>query len=74
MALERLEGVPNPMIIKWIRNYDSILGELITKATAAKTIKHSTILERRELLLLTEKQDLQGGIDGWLLELSENSN
>ncbi|MBQ9335258.1 MAG: IS1 family transposase [Alphaproteobacteria bacterium] len=27
MVLERLTGVPNPLIIKWIRNYAKILGE-----------------------------------------------
>ena len=38
MALERLEGVPNPLIIKWFRNYFKILKELIAKATAVETI------------------------------------
>ena len=51
MALERLEGVPNPLIIKWIRNYSKILKELIAKATVAETIKSTTILEIDELLL-----------------------
>ena len=44
MALERLEGVPNPLIIKWSRNYARILKELIAKATVAETIKNATIL------------------------------
>ena len=51
MALERLEGVPNPLIIKWIRNYSKILKELIAKATAAETIKHAPIPEVDELFI-----------------------
>ena len=49
MALERLEGVPNPLIIKWIRNYVQVLKELITKAAVAKTIENAPILEIGEL-------------------------
>ena len=49
MALERLEGVPNPLIIKWIRNYTKILRELIAKATVAKKIENVEILEMDEL-------------------------
>ena len=55
MALERIEGVPNPLIIKWIRNYSKILKELIAKTTVAETIKNSTILEMDELLLRRNK-------------------
>ena len=45
------EGVPNPLIIKWIRNYSKILKELIAKATVAKTIKNATILKLDELFI-----------------------
>ena len=38
---EKLEGVPNPLIIKWIRNCSKILKELIAKATVAETIKNA---------------------------------
>ena len=55
MALERLEGVPNPLIIKWTRNYSKILKELITKATVAKTVKKATILEMDELFSYCKK-------------------
>ena len=51
MALERLEGVPNPLIIKWNRNYSKILKELIAKAIVAETIKNAQVLEIDELLL-----------------------
>ena len=51
MALEKLEGVPNPLIIKWIRNYSKILKELIAKATVAETIKSATILEMDEIFI-----------------------
>ena len=49
--LKRLECVPNPLIIKWIRNYSKILKELIAKATAAETIKHAPIPEVDELFI-----------------------
>ena len=49
--MERLEGVPNPLIIKWNRNYSKILKELIAKATVVETIKNAPILEMDELLL-----------------------
>ena len=55
MALERFEGVPDPLIIKWFRNYAKILNELITKATVAKTIENVEILEIDELLLYRNK-------------------
>ena len=51
MALERLEGVPNPLIIKWNRNYSKILKELIAKATVAETIKNPQKLEMDELFI-----------------------
>ena len=51
MALERLEGVPNPLIIKWFRNYSKILKALITQATVAETIKSAPILEMDELFI-----------------------
>ena len=51
MALEKLEGVPNPLIIKWIRNYSKILKELIAKATVAETIKNAPILEMDEFFI-----------------------
>ena len=53
--LERFEGVPNPLIIKWGRNYSKILKVLIAKATVAKTIKNAPILEMDELLLHRNK-------------------
>ena len=51
MALERLEGVPNQLIIKWIRNYFKILKELIAKITVAETIKNAPIPEMDELFI-----------------------
>ena len=55
MALDRLEGVPNTLIIKWIKNYSKILKELIAKATVAETIKTPQKLEMDELLLYRNK-------------------
>ena len=49
--LKRLEGVPNPLIIKWIRNYSKILKELIAKITVAETIKNAPIPEMDELFI-----------------------
>ena len=45
MALERIMGVPNPLIIKWIRNYAKILGELIAKATVSQKLENVARLE-----------------------------
>ena len=36
IELERIEGVPNQLIIKWNRNYAKSLSELITKAIVAR--------------------------------------
>ena len=55
MVLKRLECVPNPLIIKWNRNYSKILKELIAKATVAETIKNAPILEMDEFLLCRNK-------------------
>ena len=49
MALERIMGVPNPLIIKWIRNYAKILGELIAKATVSQKLENVQRLEMNEL-------------------------
>ena len=43
--------MPNPLIIKWNRNYSKILKELIAKATVTKTIKNATILKVDELFI-----------------------
>ena len=50
MALERLTGVSNQLIIKWIRNYARILGELIAKATVSKKLENVEILEMDALI------------------------
>ena len=49
IELERIEGVPNQLIIKWIRNYAKVLNELITKTTVVETIRNAPILEMGEL-------------------------
>ena len=59
MALEKLEGVPNPLIIKWIRNYSKILKELIAKATVAETIENVEILEMDELFSYCKKNNTE---------------
>ena len=47
--MNRIEGVPNPLMIKWFRNSSKILKELIAKAAVAKTIENAPILEIGEL-------------------------
>ena len=59
MALERLTGVPNPLIIKWIRNYAKILGELIAKATVSKKLENVEILEMDELFTYCKKNNTE---------------
>ena len=43
--------MPNPLIVKWNRNYSKILKKLIAKATVAETIKSATILKVDELFI-----------------------
>ncbi len=50
MALERLAGVQNQLIIKWIRNCAKILGELIAKATVSHKLENVEILEMDKLI------------------------
>ena len=50
IASERLTGVPNPLIINWIRNYAKILGELIAKATVSKKLENIEILKMDALI------------------------
>ena len=52
IVLNRIEGVPNPLMIKWFGNSSKILKELIAKITVTKTIENVAILEMDELLLL----------------------
>ena len=55
MSLERLFGVPNPLIIKWIRYYAKMLSEIIAKATVSKKIENIEILEMDELFSFCKK-------------------
>ena len=43
--------MPNPLIVKWNRNYSKILKKLIAKTTVAETIKYIEILEMDELFI-----------------------
>ena len=43
-------GRTNQLIIKWIRNYGKILGELIAKATVSHKRENVEILEMDELI------------------------
>ena len=70
MAMEKLESVPNPLIIKWIRNYSKILKELIAKATVAETIENVEILEMDELFSYCKKNNTES-ICGLLLTETE---
>jgi len=54
-SIERFEGVPNPLIIRWIRNSASIISEL-SKSSSPKEIENVEILEFDELHSFIKKE------------------
>jgi len=53
-SIERFEGVPNPLIIRWIINSASIISEL-SKLSSTKEIENVKILEIDELYSFIQK-------------------
>ena len=53
-SIERLEGVPNPLIIRWIRNSASIISEL-SKSSSTRKIENVEVLEVDELYSFIKK-------------------
>ncbi len=56
MAIERMEGVPNPLIIKWIRKFSKILRTRLNEATIPDDVKKIQIIELDELFSYCQKK------------------
>lgn len=56
MSIERLEGVPNPLIIYWIRNLSRLLREKLTSTPIPEEAKDIEILELDELFTYCQKK------------------
>ena len=56
MAIERMEGVLNPLIIKWIRKFSKILRSRLNETPIPKDAKDIQILELDELFSYCQKK------------------
>ena len=55
MAIQSMEGVANPLIIKWIRKFSKILYEKLKQTTFSKNLRNVEILELDELFSYCKK-------------------
>jgi transposase len=56
MSIERMEGVPNPLIIKWIRKFSKILRVRLNEAEIPEDAKKIEIIELDELFSYCQKK------------------
>lgn len=70
MSIERMEKVPNPLIIKWIRKFSSILRRRLNEAEIPEEAKKIEIIELDELFTYCQKK-LTASTYGLLLIESE---
>ena len=70
MSIERMEGVPNPLIIKWIRKFEKIIRQQINETRIPDDIKDIEILELDELFTYCKKNSTKSTY-GWLLTETE---
>lgn len=56
MSIERMEGVPNPLIIKWIRKFSKILRTRLNEAEIPEDAKKIQIIELDELFSYCQKK------------------
>ncbi len=70
MSIERMEKVPNPLIIKWIRKFSSILRKRLNEAEIPEEAKKIEIIELDELFTYCQKK-LTASTYGLLLIESE---
>lgn len=54
-AIERLENVPNPLIIYWIKHYANILKDKLQSTEFPKKLSQIEILEMNELYSFVKK-------------------
>ena len=55
MSIERMEGVPNPLIIKWIRKYAKIIRDTLNEANIPESLEDVQIVELDELFSYVKK-------------------
>ena len=56
MSIERMEGVPNPLIIKWIRKFSQILRTRLNEVEIPEDAKKIQIIELDELFSFCKKK------------------
>jgi transposase len=56
MSIERVEGVPNPLIIKWIRRFSKILRRRLNEAEIPDDARKIEIIELDELFSYCQKK------------------
>lgn len=56
MSIERMEGVPNPLIIKWIRKFSRILRSRLNEVEIPEDAKKIQIIELDELFSYCQKK------------------
>jgi hypothetical protein len=57
MSIERMEGVPNPLIVQWIRKLSKIIRQKLSEATIPQNAKEIQVLELDELFTYCKKLD-----------------
>ncbi len=55
MSIERMENVPNPLIIKWIRKFSKILRQHLNEIEIPEDAKKIEIIELDELFTYCKK-------------------
>ena len=55
-SIERLENVPNPLIIKWIRKFSKILRQKLDETKIPDDVKDIQIIELDELFSYCQKK------------------
>ena len=56
MSIERLESVPNPLIIYWLRQYANIVREKLSDIDTPEDMRHIDIVEIDELFSYVQKK------------------
>jgi transposase-like protein len=56
-SIERLEGVPNPLIIRWIRSSAVFISDLLKLTSQPEKLKDVEILEMDELYNFVKKNE-----------------
>lgn len=55
-SIERLEGMPNPLIIKWIRRFSKLLQRKLNEVNISQDAKQISIMELDELFSYCQKK------------------